>query len=199
MLYLIGLIGIAAGLFILFKKEHKKPEIKETAHSDLWRDAYSGEPQKIIAQPTTREKESLAYRRHRYILTKAERSFYGVLQAATQENYEVFIKIRIADVLKPAQANRSEWQSAFNKIAHKHFDFVICKKHTLQIIAAIELNDKSHDSADRKERDEFVRTACKSAGLPLVCIKAASGYNIERTRQLIQLIEKSNDKFAKAS
>lgn len=213
MFFIIVLIGIATAIFLVFKKEQKQDTQSnklsyKKKNNNPWRDATEPlkrpplkensehqppTPEPLTEKPNEQSKkpQPLGYRKHRYILTKAERSFYGVIKQATEENYEIFIKIRIADILKPNIGNRSEWQTAFNKIAHKHFDFVICKKKTLQIIAVIELNDKSHDEPDREKRDKFVREACKSAGMPIIFITAKNGYNIEKTRQLITLIEKS--------
>ena len=62
------------------------------------------------------------------LFTPAERSFLGALHLACDDKTVVFGKVRIADILKPnKRLNRSQWQTAFNKISSKHFDFVVCK------------------------------------------------------------------------
>ena len=72
------------------------------------------------------EKQELPYRSLKYLLSKAERSFYGALTQAAGEDYVVFTKVRAADVIAPKRGlQRSQWQSAFNMISKKHFDFVI--------------------------------------------------------------------------
>lgn len=54
----------------------------------------------------------LGYRKKGPLFTPAERSFYGVLlQAVDQEKYQVFGKVRVADLLEPQPSrNRSQWQ-----------------------------------------------------------------------------------------
>lgn len=122
------------------------------------------------------------------LLTKAERSFYGVLQQAVGENYSVFSKVRVADVLAPAKGMpKKEWRSAFNRISAKHFDFVLCDPGSLTVEFVLELNDKSHGRADRSKRDAFIREACSSAGLRLVEINAKASYSTQELRS--QLIE----------
>ena len=79
--------------------------------------------------------------------------------------------------------SRSNWQKAFNKITGKHFDYLLCNKNDLSIICAIELNDSSHNSKTRKERDIFIEAACKSANLPFIQLSAKATYNINQIRQ----------------
>jgi len=98
----------------------------------------------------------------------------------------VFGKVRVADVLKPSKGGaRKQWQIAFNKINNKHFDFVLCDKNDLSVLCAIELNDKSHNTKKRKDRDAFLTAACESAMLPLIQIPAQAAYNIDEIRQTL--------------
>ena len=120
-----------------------------------------------------------------YLGSKAERSFFGVLSSAVGTEYIVAPKVRVADALAPRKGlSRSDWQSAFNRISAKHFDFVICHASTLRIAAAVELDDKSHDREDRRERDDFLDAAARKAGLPLLRFNAKSGYSQAQIRDL---------------
>lgn len=122
---------------------------------------------------------AFGYRRKPYLLSKAERSFYGVLTQAVGDKALIFSKVRVADVLAPQKGlNRSNWQQAFNKISAKHVDFLLCDPHDCAVKLAIELDDASHGSAKRQKRDAFLERACESAGLPLMRIRAARGYGV---------------------
>ena len=55
----------------------------------------------------------------------------------------------------------------FNKIRSKHIDFALADEDT-NIIALIELDDKSHERPDRIERDEFVNAVLKNTGYVLL-------------------------------
>jgi len=117
------------------------------------------------------------YQLSKYLLSKAERSFYGVLVQAVGSNGLVFSKIRVADVITPEKGlSRSDWQRAFNAESAKHFDFLICDPRDCSVKLAVELDDASHNSSKSKKRDVFLNGACASAGLPLLRIKAAKAY-----------------------
>ena len=120
------------------------------------------------------------------LFTPAERSFLGVLQQAVNDNYFVFGKVRVADVLTPKKDLKKGWQTAFNKIAKKHFDYILCDKNDLSFICAIELNDRSHNSKKRKERDAFLEGACQSADLPLLQVTARASYNVQEIETMIE-------------
>ena len=124
-----------------------------------------------------RKKSPLKYKRVKNIFTPAEKKFYHALKSAVGEHFFIFAKVRAADVLLPVSAkDRSRWRSAFNKVACKHFDYVLCDEN-LRIVAAIELDDASHSRKDRKDRDDFIDWACKSAGFLLLRITPKKEYN----------------------
>lgn len=117
------------------------------------------------------------YQLSKYLLSKAERSFYGVLVQVIGSSGLVFSKVRVADVIAPKKGlNQSDWQRAFNAISSKHFDFLICDPNDCSVMLAVELDDSSHGSAKAQKRDNLLNVACESAGLPLLRIKAAKGY-----------------------
>ena len=87
-------------------------------------------------------------------------------------------KVRLADVLtvRPGLP-RSQFQRAFNRIAAKHADFVICRATDYSIAAVIELDDQSHRRQSRIIRDEFVDQALTTAGIPILHVKAQAHYD----------------------
>jgi very-short-patch-repair endonuclease len=118
------------------------------------------------------------------LLTPAELSFFGVLETALSSQYRICPRIRLADLLTPARTStRSAFQTAFNQISAKHVDFTICQKSDSAILGVIELDDKSHQEVSRQSRDRFVEQALQSAGIPLLRIKAARGYELNRLSQ----------------
>ena len=126
-----------------------------------------------------------AYRR-RDFLSRAERSFFGALQQAVDQEGLIFAKVRLADLLAPAAGEASGgWQGAFNRIQSKHVDFVLCSLGDVVPKLAIELDDASHRQARRKQRDQFLDAACQSAGLPLLRIPAHRDYGVQQLREQI--------------
>jgi very-short-patch-repair endonuclease len=145
----------------------------------------------LLRKPLSSGSGQFSYRRKPYLLSKAERSFYGVLSQAVGDNALIFSKVRVADVLAPQKGlNRANWQRAFNKISAKHVDFLLCDPQDCAVKLAIELDDASHGSAKRQKRDAFLEQACESAGLPLLRIRAARGYGVADIRQQVEAVLK---------
>ena len=120
------------------------------------------------------------------LFTRGEQAFLIALEQAIGERAKIFGKIRVADIITPKKGlSRSDWQKAFNKISSKHLDFVVCDRHNLSIICAIELDDKSHQQKKRQDRDKFLNQAFESAGLPLVRVAAQSSYGANTIQHLL--------------
>ena len=81
--------------------------------------------------------------------------------------------------------SRSKWQTAFNQISAKHFDYVLCSATSLEVLAVIELDDKSHNKPSRSKRDEFISEACHGADLPLIRFPAKASYTVDGVRKKI--------------
>ena len=119
----------------------------------------------------SRKRKHSTYKMGPPLFSPAERSFLGTLDQAVGGTYRVFGKVRVADVLAPSNETDSKrWRAAFNRIAAKHFDFVICSVDDLKIVCAVELDDSSHGSKLRTARDAFLAEACEQSGLPLLRI-----------------------------
>ena len=137
-----------------------------------------------VGNSTAAEPEPLPYKRKDFLLTKAERSFFGVLQTAAGTQYLIFAMVRLADLIYIARGTKSR-QSHFNRIQSKHIDFVLCDPQSVRPLLAIELDDSSHDRPDRQDRDSFVDAALAVAGLPILRVPARSGYNAKELAQSI--------------
>lgn len=120
--------------------------------------------------------EKLPYKKKKYLLSKAENSFYGVLENAIEgEGLYICPKVRLADIIYVT--DKENRQKHFNKIQSKHIDFLLCDKKFLNPVLAIELDDSSHNKGSRIERDKFVDEALEAAGLPILRVKASYSYS----------------------
>lgn len=124
--------------------------------------------------------DPLPYSRQKYFFSAAERSFYEVLWRITPD-HTVFAKVRLADLVYVSKGATSS-QSHFNRIRSKHVDFVICDRDLAPLVV-VELDDSSHDRADRKSRDLFVDAVLAAASLPIVHVPAQRGYALDAIRQ----------------
>ena len=106
-----------------------------------------------------------------WLFSYNEKDAYQKLRAIADElGYTVFAKVRLLDLLSPVKGN-PKYKTYFYKVQAKHVDFVLCDAK-LVARAVIELDDSSHDSKTRKERDKFVDEVLASVGYPIFHVKA---------------------------
>ncbi len=103
----------------------------------------------------------------RYLFSKNELYEYKLLKKiADIKGYIICPKVRLLDLVEPRRGVE-KYKTYFYKVQAKHVDFVVCDPN-MHIKAIIELDDSSHDRADRKERDTFVDTVLRSVGYTVI-------------------------------
>jgi very-short-patch-repair endonuclease len=124
------------------------------------------------------------YQRGRFLTTN-EKSFLMTLDAALGRNYRAFAQVRLAELANPTLgANPASRRQALNGVMAKSVDFVICDVLTLDPVAAIEVDDKSHLLPERQQRDAFVNAVFLEIGLPLMRVKARRVYSVDELRAM---------------
>lgn len=123
------------------------------------------------------------YQPTKALFSPAERSFLGVLDQAVGPENRVFGKVRVADIalVRPGLSNSTR-QVALNRVASKHFDFVVCRASDLSIVCAVELNDNSHASQRAQARDSLLASVCNAINLPLLTVPAKQAYSPQEVR-----------------
>ncbi len=128
---------------------------------------------------------ALPYFSRETLLSDGELAFYEVLRWSIPEGVAISMKVRLADVLDCSSAARQ--QGYFAKVSQKHLDFVLYDVVTTRILAAVELDDRSHQRRDRQRRDQFLEEAMSTAGVSLLRIPAAAHYDTRKLRDLVTL------------
>jgi hypothetical protein len=107
------------------------------------------------------------YRRPR-LLSAAELQFVHTLETVVGENFWVFAKVRVADLVEVRALYGRDWWAAFSRVSQKHVDFLVASRKTLEVLLAIELDDRSHQMDNRQKRDELLNAVFLQAGIPLI-------------------------------
>jgi very-short-patch-repair endonuclease len=98
------------------------------------------------------------------LLTQPEQVLYHRLVKALP-NHIVLAQVQVSRVLGVKKGSRfHEWNNRINRMS---YDFVVCDK-SAAVIAAIELDDKSHGTERRRDTDAKKTKATIDAGLKLV-------------------------------
>ena len=111
------------------------------------------------------------------LVTPAEQKFYEALDEAIDGRFMILSKVRLADLLIVTSKRSSARYRVFRSIASKHVDFVLAEPGTLKPLAAIELDDATHQRADRRKRDLLLDDLFHKAQLPLLRFKTAARYD----------------------
>lgn len=127
-------------------------------------------------------KKGLPYRSRGCLLSKGEAAFFRVLVQAVPPGVRVCPKVRLADLVSWP---RNGWREFGAPTSGKHVDFVLVEGDSARILTCVELDDKSHDRRDRRQRDAFVNATLRAAGIPVVHVRAAAGYNVQEIRKLV--------------
>ena len=97
-------------------------------------------------------------------LTQPEQVLYHRLVKALPDHI-VLAQVQVSRVLGVKKgSNFKEWNNRINRLS---YDFVVCGKDST-VLAAIELDDKSHESSRRSATDEKKNKATADAGLRLI-------------------------------
>jgi hypothetical protein len=128
----------------------------------------SSAPDKIDTEikPTV----SYHYRRKDFMMTKAENDFFNSLIEILGNEYYVFPQMHLSTILDH-KVKGQNWNAAFKHINQKSVDYVVCNRQYRRPILGIELDDWSHDTDLRKQRDVNVDYIFKESGIPLLHIR----------------------------
>jgi len=108
------------------------------------------------------------YFRRPRLLSAAELQLFHTLETVVGENFWVFTKVRVADLIEVRGLYGRDWWAAFSRVSQKHVDFLVASRKTLEVLMAIELDDRSHRISDRQKRDELLNAVFLQAGIPLI-------------------------------
>jgi hypothetical protein len=119
-------------------------------------------------------------------LSPAEQSFYLVLRTAVADWATICPKVNLGDLFYAKIGDPSIYRTCTNRIDRKHVDFLLCDPQTVKPLLGIELDDRSHQRADRQARDEFGAQVFSAAQLPLVRLSARRAYAVAELTALLR-------------
>lgn len=138
------------------------------------RSLFGGDEESEPKEAATKASQDFAktYYLKKSVLSKVENAWYGNAIKAIGEDFNICPKVRIEDIIGVQKGlGRSGHASARGRIKPRHFDFVIFNKG-MAPIAAVEIDDASHDTEKAKEQDAFKNALCTAVSLPLLRFKS---------------------------
>lgn len=118
-----------------------------------------------------------SYAPKNFLTTRERECFQQLRHAICPERFLICPQVRLVDVVSiaPQYFERSpEWTALFRQISQWHCDFVIVNAQTFSVCAVVELDDSSHQCADRRRRDAIFNEVIWQAGHRLYRVRSAA-------------------------
>lgn len=130
---------------------------------------------------TASDKSRFLYELQRTLITKSEQMFFNAIKNSVPEGYQVFPQINLAAFIQRTDNAR------FHNELFRNVDFLITDDVYAPKIV-IEINDQTHLTRERRERDEKVQNICEEAGIPIMKLWTSYGVNTEYIKGKIDKI-----------
>ena len=131
--------------------------------------------------------------KQKYLLTKTEYKFYKTLKPLCDQNQIIICpKVRLEDFIEVTTKDNKQKYRGY--IKSRHIDFLLCDTN-LYIKAAIELDDKSHNTTKAQETDELKNNIFKAINIPLYRINVIEQDYETKLKEIINttLASKTDD------
>lgn len=97
-------------------------------------------------------------------ISECEKYFYDILKKHFANDFDIRPQVPLSSIIEKEKSFPREYQNELNRV----IDFGIFNKETQEPLLLIEINDKTHNQSNRKERDKKVQSICNSAGIKLI-------------------------------
>jgi hypothetical protein len=166
------ILGVIVGTVVLIIKMVKRLIVDDQTEEWDFNDAPNDEitlnntvkPQQYFAKP--------------FFMTDCERNYYDALREVAGDGYIIHPQVNLASVVEKNS------DAKYRNELFRNVDFGIFDKD-YKLIVLIEINDATHNHADRRERDERVRDICKEAGIPIIMFWTSDGVNRNHMREAL--------------
>ncbi|UOP05538.2 DUF2726 domain-containing protein [Conchiformibius kuhniae] len=116
----------------------------------------------------------------RPIMTPTELKVYDRLLHALPE-YMIFAQVQVSRVVESPPENNRYW---FNLISRLSYDFVVCRTDGTPL-AAIEIDDATHNLPERIDADQRKNRATEAAGIAMLRWPVDAVPNVRDIRRII--------------
>lgn len=131
----------------------------------------------IEEHPYTQEKSKIHYYK-KPILTPTEKQYYKTIIQIIDGKYKVYPQVSLSSIIK------KEPETKYANELYRVIDIGIFTEDYYPILL-IEINDETHNTPQRKERDKKVKELCDQAGIRLISFWTSYGVNKEYIRKKI--------------
>ena len=135
-------------------------------------------------EPLIIEDGNYLYAPKHSLLTKSEFAYYKCIKDILPPQYFLHVQANLASFITKTDCSR------YQNELYRNVDFLITDLN-YKPLAVIEINDQTHLTKERYERDERVSNICDEAGIPIIKLWTSYGINPEYIEKRINETLKS--------
>lgn len=114
------------------------------------------------------------------LLSESEAAFYWTLKKAIGERWVIAVKVPLAQIMK---RRRHLPRGLYQMLEYGHVDFLLLHPRSWEPVIAIELDDTSHLTSVRRDRDRRKDELFRIAGIPLLRWQVGQNWSVEEIAQ----------------
>ncbi|RUO29637.1 hypothetical protein CWE12_07460 [Aliidiomarina sedimenti] len=142
----------------------------------------------VLASRLTERYSPYPYqKRQETFFSATEEQFLSLLERGLGDQYRVFTKVRLGDVVsvRDKGLSRAAKREAHGKVANRMLDYVLCDRlNGMRVVAVIEL-EAAESNQHQAKRNWFLKNSLTAAGVPFLRFKAKSGYRADELGRFI--------------
>ncbi|WP_322801433.1 DUF2726 domain-containing protein [Thermoflexus sp.] len=132
-----------------------------------------GTPARAVKRPEALREGSLQIRR---MLSDAEAAFYWALKRAVGDRWVILPRVPLHRVFRRIEHLPREM---YTMLENGEVDFLLVHPRSWEPVCGIELDDSTHHSPTRRERDRRKEALFRAAGLPLLRWSMSERWDVE--------------------
>ena len=172
--------GAESGRYPLCWECNKKKEAGEVVKCPAcltWH--HVNEPCGCAETASDEMEENFLYELKNSLVTNTEMRYLKCIKDILPEGYLIQPQVNLASFVTRTDGAR------FQNELYRNVDFVVTD-FSYKPLIAIEINDQSHQSPERRARDKKVADICEEAGIPLIKLWTSYGVNQEYIKKRIE-------------
>lgn len=125
----------------------------------------------------------------RPLMSPEEATLYNLITLAARDHMLVLAKIPLLSVLSVVDKDEEARRAVMRTIQPVRCDVVLAHPGTLKVMTVITLDKETPNAARREDRDRFVETLLKAAGIQFIVLQVSQTYSVEQLTGLLGLAE----------
>ena len=140
----------------------------------LWRQIAPATGRPIGLHRSPRDPDVVGFRAGDYaanpLLTRWELAALGEMRHELPPSLHICPQVRLADLVSIRPKDAAARKAALNRVASKSVDFAVIDTAG-RVLLVVELDDRTHDRGDRRERDALVDGVLRQCGIPVCRVR----------------------------